>query len=338
MRAFWRESCRRPRPHVPGYPAALERIVLRALEPVPGNRYQSARELQLELEAFARDERVHVSSATLGEWMERTFGPKRELWHLLPATNAGASLAAPGNPRDPTATTNVTPRRDIAAPTASAVDRSVPIDISAPRRPRWRSWGGALAMVALVIAAGSFWLGRGRFHGDEAVAETGGPVVLVTEQGNVAVERQAVTPPPPSAAPAPAPPAAEAPAAAPPPEAAAGRARHASPGRAHAKVAASPSTEGENFSATFARREGDIRRCFAGHSDVAGVSEISLRFDVERDGHVSAVKVLPAAIADAPLGACLTKVGKSTVFSPRAAPLAFRIPLTVQLPGAVAHP
>ena len=118
----------------------------------------------------------------------------------------------------------------------------------------------------------------------------------------------------------------------------AGRARHASPGRAHAKVAASPSAEGENFSATFARREGDIRRCFAGHSDVAGVGEISLRFDVERDGHVSAVKVLPAAIADAPLGACLTKVGKSTVFSPRPPPLTFRIPLTVQLQGAVAHP
>ena len=71
---------------------------------------------------------------------------------------------------------------------------------------------------------------------------------------------------------------------------------------------------------------------------MAGVGEVSLRFDVERDGHVSAVKVLPAAIADAPLGACLTKVGKSTVFSPRAAPLTFRIPLTVQLQGAVAHP
>jgi hypothetical protein len=89
-------------------------------------------------------------------------------------------------------------------------------------------------------------------------------------------------------------------------------------------------SRGASFSATFARREGEIRRCFVEHPEGTGTTEISLRFDVERDGQVGSVAVLPAAVGSSPLGACLAGVGKNTVFAKQSSPLTFRIPLTVQ--------
>lgn len=59
-----------------GYPARLERIVMRALAKRREDRYQSAREMQADLEAFARDERIPVSQIALAEWMERLFAEK----------------------------------------------------------------------------------------------------------------------------------------------------------------------------------------------------------------------------------------------------------------------
>src|SRR6185503_8036861 len=67
------------------YPPALERIVMRALNRDPEQRYQRGRDLQKDLEIFARDQGLRLSSAVLAEWMEQTFGPKTEIWHRLPA-------------------------------------------------------------------------------------------------------------------------------------------------------------------------------------------------------------------------------------------------------------
>jgi len=59
-----------------GYPARLERIVMKALAKQREERYQSAREMQADLEAFVRDERIPVSQIALAEWMERLFADK----------------------------------------------------------------------------------------------------------------------------------------------------------------------------------------------------------------------------------------------------------------------
>jgi hypothetical protein len=104
--------------------------------------------------------------------------------------------------------------------------------------------------------------------------------------------------------------------------------------RAKRTADASAAARGGGYSATFARRESDIRRCFLDHPSGASSTEISLRFEVGLDGHVSSLAVLPATVGAAPLGACLAAVGKSTVFAKQAAPLTFRIPLTVQLDTA----
>ena len=52
-----------------GYPAELETIVLRALSRDPATRYQTALELQRELEAFARRHGAQSSALALSEWV-----------------------------------------------------------------------------------------------------------------------------------------------------------------------------------------------------------------------------------------------------------------------------
>ncbi len=76
-----------PRPSQvrPGYPAGLERIVMRALQKPRDDRYQSARDMQSDLQSFIREERMPVSTVSLGEWMNMLFRDKivqqQELLH-----------------------------------------------------------------------------------------------------------------------------------------------------------------------------------------------------------------------------------------------------------------
>ena len=101
-------------------------------------------------------------------------------------------------------------------------------------------------------------------------------------------------------------------------------------GRASSRRRAAGATPG--FSASLARHEGEIRLCFA-HDTAAAASagEVSFRFQIRADGHVTAVTVLPEALGATPLGVCLAKVGARTVFAAQPAPMTFRIPLTLRL-------
>jgi serine/threonine protein kinase len=60
----------------PDYPDALEHIVLRALARDPAERYQSAQDLQRELEDFAREHRLSVSSIDLADYMHELFADR----------------------------------------------------------------------------------------------------------------------------------------------------------------------------------------------------------------------------------------------------------------------
>ncbi|MGH7328327.1 MAG: protein kinase domain-containing protein, partial [Polyangiaceae bacterium] len=66
----------RPSQVLSGYPPPLERIVMRALEKDREERYQSAREMQHDLEVFIRDERVAVSTVAMNEFMQGLFEEK----------------------------------------------------------------------------------------------------------------------------------------------------------------------------------------------------------------------------------------------------------------------
>lgn len=328
----------------PDYPPELEAIVMHALQKDPDKRYASARDLQLDLEAFARERRLHVSSAGLADWMEKSFGPKREIWHSLSVATAPAPEPAPPPAviQEPAtrivAHAAVTSSDQAAAPAAAADNSATPITRSLIAQHtatpfRARALTALAGGVGALVIAVAVWFGRSHAAAPSAVGgggAAGAPVVmLVTERGEVAVEpgtaqttvaaRPASAPPPAIPAAAPAAPAVAPPAAAPaPPRLQRGR-----------RPAANPSAA---FSAALARRQGEIQRCFTSFSrgTAATDGDISLRFEVAADGRVTSVAVLPAATAATPLGACLAGIGARTVFAPQPAPVAFRIPLTVE--------
>ncbi len=67
----------------PDYPPELERIVLKGLAKKREDRYATVQELQLDLEAFARDQKLAISSVTLARFMEECFVAKINAWRQL---------------------------------------------------------------------------------------------------------------------------------------------------------------------------------------------------------------------------------------------------------------
>lgn len=62
------------------YPEALERIVLKCLAKKRAERYASARELQIDLDTFAREHRLQASNLALSSFMSDLFGQRAEAW------------------------------------------------------------------------------------------------------------------------------------------------------------------------------------------------------------------------------------------------------------------
>src|SRR5690349_1463015 len=92
----------RPSRFDPHYPEALEHIVMRALARDPRQRYQSAEQLQLDLEQYALDHRLAVSAVSMAIEMKTLFRDHVEAWTA--AERAGQSLGeylAATKPRPP---------------------------------------------------------------------------------------------------------------------------------------------------------------------------------------------------------------------------------------------
>ncbi|HUJ62680.1 MAG TPA: serine/threonine-protein kinase [Kofleriaceae bacterium] len=70
------------------YPAALERIVLRALSRDPVQRYATARELHADIEDFAHENRLRISPLVLGRLMGTLFPERIEEWASAKAQGA----------------------------------------------------------------------------------------------------------------------------------------------------------------------------------------------------------------------------------------------------------
>jgi serine/threonine protein kinase len=64
----------------------LERIVLKTLEGDPGKRYQTAEELQLDLEELAREQKLKQSSIALRAHMQDLFADEIRLWKAAQAS------------------------------------------------------------------------------------------------------------------------------------------------------------------------------------------------------------------------------------------------------------
>jgi serine/threonine-protein kinase len=78
LRAVVRCEVPPPSERVRGYPEQLERIVLRALQRDPDDRYQTARALQHELEAFVRSAAHPVTASTIQAMMTELFADRIE--------------------------------------------------------------------------------------------------------------------------------------------------------------------------------------------------------------------------------------------------------------------
>jgi serine/threonine protein kinase len=79
-----------PRQIDPTYPSALEEIVMHALEKDKERRYQTAREMQVDLEALVWQERLHTSPIVLAHFMEELFKDKIDAWRA--AQSRGETL------------------------------------------------------------------------------------------------------------------------------------------------------------------------------------------------------------------------------------------------------
>ena len=99
----------RPSARVRDYPPALEAIVMRALALDPAERYPSADALRDDLEAFAHEQHLRLSTSVVADWMLELYGrppfPRVEL--QPPDSGAGPAvptlvLAPPEVPTSPT--------------------------------------------------------------------------------------------------------------------------------------------------------------------------------------------------------------------------------------------
>ena len=102
-----------PRMVWPQCPDALRAIIERAVAARPDDRYPTALKMQLDLEAFAHEARVPLSSAALGQFMQQIFGERPLPW--LTDERKPETGAAPV--REATAATRAKPMlREIEAP------------------------------------------------------------------------------------------------------------------------------------------------------------------------------------------------------------------------------
>jgi serine/threonine-protein kinase len=132
----------------PDYPKPLERIVMKALAKRREDRYQTAREMQADLESFVREERIAVSAVNLTHWMQMLFADKlaQQNEALQDIKQLADVIASQQKEWDPAATMTGT----FAGP---LVTQTI---IEAPRKSNAPLIAGAA--VAIAVAAAVFFV------------------------------------------------------------------------------------------------------------------------------------------------------------------------------------
>jgi serine/threonine protein kinase len=173
LRAIVKDDAPAPSTFCLDCPPELDRIILRALHRQAAERYQSAEELQLELEAFARSRQLAVSTVGLSRYLKDLFAEQLRGWQQ--AERAGEGLARhiarvmeqryessvredPGGEDADVPATNpdTTPTRPLIRPDAAAEPRAQSADFSLRSRD-WLAAGdeGAFASPSVVPSPGA---------------------------------------------------------------------------------------------------------------------------------------------------------------------------------------
>ena len=318
-----------PSERMAGFPSELEPILYKALARSPDDRYPSARDLQLALEQVASGQGIVLSTAKLAEWMTSTFGHKPEPWVGLskagPTDNAATVVRRPRffSAELEAANRFLTPGPGAVAATGEG-GTPEPAAVAVPVRPFHGSLGPwklfVLAACALLVGAGgtAFFL---RTESPPSPPRAAAAPPAADERLALAESDS----PPTAAAVAQAEPAPPRPPAR--PERRTRRARRPERPRG--------GDRSQHFSAAFARKEGDLLRCFSRFSPPGRGPQLSVRFQLEASGKVNAVEVFPAEISGTPLAQCVAQVAQTTRFVAQPAPVTFRIPVVVRrLEGA----
>jgi len=155
-----------PSTRVPGYSPALEQIVMKALAKSPADRYPTAQAMQLDLEEFAREHKLAMSSVRIAKLMSSLFEKRNEAMLRArassapqfsePASTTGGSarsmpgfLAVGSAPLAPPPPTSHDPRGAATATTAIA---PIALQIPATGIVRAPSQRPTLLLVGAVLA------------------------------------------------------------------------------------------------------------------------------------------------------------------------------------------
>ena len=107
-------------------------------------------------------------------------------------------------------------------------------------------------------------------------------------------------------------------------------AQTSSTARAATRATATPSGAAA-LSRQLGRRQGALESCFEQHAaELQGRPQISVAFDVDVSGRVTAAALTPPALTATPLGQCLLAVARETRFDKQPKPVRFSIPLSAR--------
>jgi serine/threonine protein kinase len=99
-----------PSARVPNYPRELEHIVMTALAKSPMDRYPTAQALQLELEEFAREHKLAMSSVRIAKLMSALFEKRNDAWIRAQRAHSDHFIEVSSTPAPPGSTHTPSPQ------------------------------------------------------------------------------------------------------------------------------------------------------------------------------------------------------------------------------------
>ena len=153
----------------PDYPPQLEAIVMRCLQRDREARYETALQLQRELEAFARAESLDTSADAFRRYLAEVLGEPTYPWNTAAAA---AAVASGGHPADLSAGTFGAPPTDLVTGRDVVTDTEAHT-IAPPRAGRTAGWLAAGTLLG-ALAVGGTWLATAP---DDAVTDVAAPAL-----------------------------------------------------------------------------------------------------------------------------------------------------------------
>jgi serine/threonine-protein kinase len=300
----------------PDVPPAIEAAVAKAMSRSMGDRFASVGEFAEALRRgatwserdAARDFATQIAQDFTGDLPEllnlESLAVRDAAWRDAQGSSSKSGVALSTSPPD--LRSAVTKRDGVAAPVTTAELPQGAADQAAPasRTALWIALAAVVALVGVLLVV--------LLRPSNATA----PAPIIVEKQSL------VEAAPPSAVPPATAPAATAP---------------ATPPSASGAAATNPPAKSElgsprkTLASAFQRRQGAIQHCFAQNPAAGETQHISVRFEVDRSGHVVSTALSPSSVESQALGTCILGVARNTDFGPQAEAVSFSIPISARV-------